>query len=263
MNIGTAKPADREQQSVPHHLYDIVDPDEDFGLAQYQGLACQTIENIHKRGRLPVLVGGSGQYIWAVLEGWQIPHIRPDHDLRLRLEKIALEQGIDVLFQQLQEQDPQAALQIDPRNVRRVIRALEVTRQSGQPFSKLKQKVDPGYSALIIGLTSERQELYQRVDARVDEMIDAGLVNETKNLLERGYSFNLPALNSIGYTQIGMYLRGEITLEEAATLIKNDNHRFIRHQYAWFRLKDTRIQWLDVQTDIDSRALALVKKWIR
>jgi tRNA dimethylallyltransferase len=259
MDIGTAKPTAAERKEVPHHLYDIINPDEEFGLAQYQQLAYQTIDDIHKRGKLPILVGGSGQYIWAVLEGWQIPHIQPNPDLRRQLEKIAHDQGIEVLFKQLQELDPQSGAQIDPRNVRRVVRALEVTLQAGQPFSKLRQKNDPGFSNLIIGLTAERTDLYNRIGARVNDMINRGLEAETRNLLERGYDFDLPAMNSIGYTQMGNYLRGVTSLKLAATLIKNDNHRFVRHQYAWFRLKDSRIHWLDIQTEIDLQAAELVK----
>jgi tRNA dimethylallyltransferase len=261
MDIGTAKPTLVEQQKVPHHLYDIITPDEEFGLAQYQQLAYQTIAEIHKRGKLPILVGGSGQYIWAVLEGWQIPHVQPNPDLRRQLEKIARDQGIEVLFKQLQELDPQSGAQIDPRNIRRVVRALEVTLQAGQPFSKLRQKNDPGYSSLIIGLTAERNELYNRVGARVNEMISRGLEAETRNLLEKGYDFDLPAMNSIGYTQMGNYMRGVTSLEEAVSLIKNDNHRFVRHQYAWFRLKDSRIHWIDIQTDTESQAIDLVNNW--
>jgi tRNA dimethylallyltransferase len=263
MDIGTSKPIAIDKQAVPHHLYDIINPDEEFGLAQYQQLAYQTIEDIHKRGKLPILVGGSGQYIWAVLEGWQIPHVPADPDLRRKLETIAKEQGVEVLFNQLQELDPQSGAQIDPRNVRRVVRALEVTLQSGQPFSKLRQKVDPGYTALIVGLTIERKELYARINIRVDDMIKSGLEIETKSLLEKGYDFSLPAMNSIGYTQMGMYLRGMNSQEETATLIKNDNHRFVRHQYAWFRLKDRRIHWLDIKQEIEAQAEALVREWVK
>ena len=262
MDIGTAKPAFAEQQNITHHLYDIVNPDEEFGLAQYQRLAYQTISDIQQRGKLPILVGGGGQYIWAVLEGWQIPCVPPDLGLRSRMEKIAREQGVEVLFNQLKELDPEAAEQIDPRNIRRVVRALEVTLQSGQRFSKLRQKNDPGFSSLIIGLTTERKELYRRIDARVEEMIKQGLQAETKNLLDRGYSFNQTAMNSIGYTQMGMYLRGEISWEEAVSLIKFDNHRFVRHQYAWFRLKDSRIQWLNIQENIELKAVSLIRQWL-
>jgi len=259
MDIGTAKPKFAEKKTVPHHLYDIINPDDEFGLAHYQQMAYQTIDDIHKRGKLPVLVGGSGQYIWAVLEGWQIPRVPADLDLRRKLETVAKEQGIEVLFKQLQELDPQSGAQIDPRNVRRVVRALEVTLQAGQPFSQLRQKVDPGFTALIIGLTCERKELYSRIDLRVDEMIKSGLEIETQSLFEKGYDFSLPAMNSIGYTQMGMYLRGMNSLDETIALIKNDSHRFVRHQYAWFRLKDNRIHWLDIQTNIDSQAHSLAK----
>jgi tRNA dimethylallyltransferase len=263
MDIGTAKPPITEMQTVPHHLYDFLNPDEDFGIAQYQQLAYTTIDDIHKRGKLPILVGGSGQYIWAVLEGWKIPQVPADPDLRRKLETIASEQGIEVLFKQLQELDPQSGAQIDPRNIRRVVRALEVTLQSGQPFSQLRQKVDPGYSSLIIGLTTERKELYNRINTRVDDMIKLGLETETRNLIERGYDFSLPAMNSIGYTHLGMYIRGIHSLDETIALMKNDNHRFVRHQYAWFRLKDDRIHWLDSQTDINPQAELLVKDWLQ
>jgi tRNA dimethylallyltransferase len=263
MDIGTAKPTSSDRKAVSHHLYDIVSPDEDFSLAQYQQMAYQTIDDILKRGSLPILVGGSGQYIWAVVEGWQIPRISADPDLRRKLESIAKEQGIEALFKQLQELDPVSAEQIDPRNVRRVVRALEVTLQSGQPFSRLRRKVDPGFNSLIIGLTTGRAELYNRVDVRVDEMIKQGLEEEARSLIERGYDSGLPAMNSIGYTQIGKYLSGMYTLDEIITLIKNDNHRFVRHQYAWFRLKDGRIHWLDIQTDIYRQARSLVEGWLK
>ena len=145
MDIGTAKPGTAERNTVPHHLYDIINPDQEFGLAHYQQLARQTIDDIHSRGKLPILVGGSGQYIWAVLEGWQIPRVQPDIKLRNQLEKTALDQGNESLVNQLEKIDPEAARQIDHHNTRRLIRALEVTLQSGQPFSKLKAKARPWF----------------------------------------------------------------------------------------------------------------------
>jgi tRNA dimethylallyltransferase len=263
MDIGTAKPTIDEKKTAPHYLYDIINPDQEFSLAQYQQMAYQTIDEIHKRGKLPILVGGSGQYIWAVLEGWQIPRVPADVDLRRKLEIIAREQGIEIMFKQLTELDPKSGAQIDPHNIRRVVRALEVTLQTGQPFSNLKQKTDPGFAFLIIGLTTERQQLYSKVDARVDEMIKLGLENETRSLIERGYDFNLPAMNSIGYTQMGMYIRGINSFDETIKLIKNDSHRFVRHQNAWFRLKDSRINWLDIQTDIETQAKSLIDDWLK
>ena len=258
MDIGTAKPAPEELAAVPHHLFNILNPDADFGLAQYQELASQSIRNIQERHKIPLLVGGSGQYIWAVLEGWEIPRIPPDLAFRQNLEKIAATNGIDKLYQQLQEIDPMAARKIDKRNIRRVIRALEVSHQSKTPFSQLQSKSAPDFKTIIIGLTDERKDLYRIIDSRVDEMVQKGLVAEVENLVRLGYGYGLPALNSIGYKQIGMVLRGEISLEEARQQIKADNHRFVRHQYAWFRLKDPRIHWFDIQNGIESEIVTLL-----
>ena len=259
MDIGTAKPTLAMRDLVTHHLYDIAKPDEDLGLSQYQSLAYQAMIDIHRRQKLPIMVGGSGQYIWAVLEGWQIPHVPPESQLTSTFRRIAKEQGGEVLYRRLQELDPQSANQIDRRNIRRVIRALEVTELSDKPFSKLKKKHNPGFSSIIIGLTAERKTLYQRVDTRVDEMLKRGLASEVENLLAMGYDLGLPAMNCIGYAQIGMFLRGNISLEEATAMIKNDSHRFIRHQYSWFKLTDSRIHWLDIQNDIEAMSKALLK----
>ncbi len=182
------------------------------------------------------------------------PHIPPDPEFRRNLEDLAAKNGIDILYHQLQEIDPAAAQKIDKRNIRRVIRALEVSRYSGMLFSNLQTKKAPDYKTLIIGLTAERKELYRRIDSRVDLMIQQGLVAEVEKLIQMGYDYNLPAMNSIGYKPIGMMLRGEISLEEALNRIKADNHRFVRHQYAWFRLKDKRIHWFDVRNEINTRS---------
>jgi len=246
---------------APHHLFNIVDPDEDFSLAQYQKLAAQAIREIQERNKMPILVGGSGQYIWALLEGWEIPRIPPDMAFRKNLENIAAAKGIDELYQRLLATDPVAAQKIDKRNVRRVIRALEVSQQAKIPFSQLKRRKDPGFKNLITGLTVERSELYRRLDFRVDQMIQRGLVSETEKLRNMGYDLNLPAMNSIGYKQIGMVLRGEISLEEAIKQIKVDNHRFVRHQYAWFRLKDGRIHWFDAGKDIENEVAGLIENY--
>jgi tRNA dimethylallyltransferase len=246
MDIGTAKPSPTELASIPHHLFDIIHPDEDFSLAQYQKQAYDVIDNILKRNKIPFLVGGSGQYIWGLLEGWNVPRIPPDEDLRARLELIAKEKGIEELYQKLIELDSEAAQNIDKRNIRRVIRALEVNINANKSFSSLKKRTDPGYLTLIIGLTSERKELYQKTDARVDEMIKHGLVNEVEKLLSMGYSLKLPSMSSIGYKQIGMMLSGQLSREESVRQMKTATHRFIRHQYAWFKLGDKRINWFNV-----------------
>jgi tRNA dimethylallyltransferase len=262
MDIGTAKPTLREMALVPHHIFDIIYPDGEFSLAQYRELALKTIDEIHKRGLIPLLVGGSGQYIWAILEGWTIPRIPPDQALRKQLENEALEKGIDGLYQRLQDIDPAAAERIDKRNIRRVIRALEITLISGKPVSSLRIKTIPEYDTLVIGLTAPREELYRRIDKRVDEMISAGLMDETKNLMAGGYDFNLPSMSSIGYKQMGSIIKGEVDEDEAIRQFKNANHRFVRHQYAWFKLDDQRIHWFDVSADFEPEAVKLVSSWL-
>ncbi len=246
MNIGTAKPAPEELALVPHHLVDIVDPDQDFSLAEYQRLACQAIADIQKRGKLPFLVGGSGLYVWSVLEGWRIPAVPPDSGLRLDLEQRAAAGGAPALYDELVRMDPVAAQNIDPRNVRRVIRALEVNARSGQPFSSLQRKEAPALDMFIVGLTAPREHIYRLVDARVDDMVAQGLVTEVENLLKIGYDIKLSAMSGLGYRDIARSLKGDVTLEEAVRRIKMDNHRFIRHQYAWFRPADARIHWFDI-----------------
>ena len=241
LDIGTAKPTKEELALVPHHLIDIINPDEDFSLAQYQKLAYDAINSVQSRGKLPFLVGGTGQYVWAVLEGWVIPQVPPDSEFRHSLEQRAEAGEAAELYAELRDIDQAAAGKIDPRNVRRVIRALEVNRQ--KPFSQTARKVPPPFEPLIIGLTLERKELYRRVDARVDEMIARGFVEEVRRLLDMGYSLSLPAISSIGYREIGQYLMGKITLVEDIFKIKSGTHRFIRHQYAWFRLEDKRMRW--------------------
>jgi tRNA dimethylallyltransferase len=249
MDIGTAKPDAREMSLVPHHLFDIINPDQDYSLAQYQDEANRTIREILGRSKLPVLVGGSGQYIIGLLEGWQIPRIAPDPELRRGLEEKA-KSDPEVLVRQLQELDPQAAQQIDSRNLRRVIRALEVCLQSGKRFSELRTKNPSEYRPLWIGLTMARPALYKRTDERVRMMFSQGLIKETQCLIEKGYSPELPAMSSIGYPQGAAVIAGEMTEEEAIIQVQHETHRYIRHQYAWFRLKDTRIKWFDNEKEV-------------
>lgn len=262
MDIGTAKPGQPELSLVPHHLIDIVNPDEDFSLAQYQQLAYRTIDDIQQRNKLALLVGGSGLYVWAVLEGWGIPQVPPDLEFRRSLEEKAARSRADELYQELVKVDPVAAQRIDPRNVRRVIRALEVSRSTGTLFSQLQHKKTPPFDVLIIGLTTDRAELYRRIDSRVDKMMELGLVEEVRKLMDMGYGFNLPAMSGIGYKQIGLFLRGELTLAAAIQQIKFATHRFVRHQYNWFRLEDKRIQWFDIKGEVESEITARVAGFI-
>ena len=261
MDIGTAKPSPRERELVPHHLIDVVEPDQDFTLALYQQMATRAIQDIERRGRLALLVGGSGLYVRALLGGFRIPHVSPDAELRRRLKQKAEEEGHMVLYEELKGVDPTAAKRIDPRNVRRVIRALEVFRALGLPSSQL-QGSSPFLRTFVIGLTSAREDLYRRIDLRVDRMMEQGLVNEVERLLEQGYSLDLPAMSGLGYKQIGQYLKGEWNLAEAVQKIKNETHRFARHQYAWFRLSDEAIHWFHVEDGMEQLVQRLLQGFI-
>jgi tRNA dimethylallyltransferase len=247
MNIGTAKASPAERAALPHHLIDIVDPDEELTLAHYQELATRTIADVSARGKLPILVGGTGLYVRAVTEGWTVPQVPPNEALRAHLLAEAERLGHDALHATLAAVDPLAAQRIDARNVRRVIRALEVFQQTGIPISQLQQKRAPGYPLLTLGLTMPREALYARIDARIERMMAQGLLDEVRWLVEHGYGYDLPAMSGLGYQQIGQYLRGEVALPDAVALIKRHTRRFVRQQYNWFRPSDTSIHWLDAQ----------------
>ncbi|MGE5265102.1 MAG: tRNA (adenosine(37)-N6)-dimethylallyltransferase MiaA, partial [Acidobacteriota bacterium] len=242
MDIGTAKPDEAEQRRVPHHLLDLVEPGEPFTLAQYQQLAYRVIAEINRRGRVPFVVGGSGLYVRAVLEGLTIPRVPPNHVRRAELERADTAD----LYQQLQRIDPRAAERIDPRNKRRVIRALEVSETAGEPITSLQTHRAPPYRILRIGLTLPRPLLYDRINARVDRMLVAGLVDEVRGLMKRGYELDTPAMSGLGYRQIASFVGGEATLDEAVRLLKRDTRRFVHHQYSWFRPDDVRIHWFDM-----------------
>ena len=246
MNIGTAKPTPAELAAVPHHLVDILPPDKTLTLAEFQGLAYQNIEKIHAQGHLPFLVGGTGQWVKAVLEGWGIPRVPPDPALRAKLATEAEAIGKEAFHTKLAEIDHVAAEKLDYRNVRRVIRALEVYYKTNIPISVHQKKTPPPYHILQIGLTMPRESLYARIDARIEQMLADGLLAEVAGLLEQGYGWQLSAMSGLGYRQFRGYLQGEITLDEAIALIKKETRRFIRQQYNWFRLDDERIHWFDV-----------------
>ena len=263
LDIGTDKvsPADRAQ--VPHHLVDVVAPDQVMTLAEYQQAAYAAIDSIHARGRCPILVGGSGLYVRAILQGLVIPSGDPDLRLRAQLEDRAREEGSQALHAWLAQLDPVAAARIDHRNVRRVVRALEVCLRSGAPISQLQRATPPPYDVLIIGLTRPREALYAAIDRRVEAMIDQGLVEEVRGLLDAGYSPALPALSGVGYRQVIQYLQGEVTLEGAIALIKRQTRRLVRQQSTWFRLDDPQIRWVDLETTGYPAIAAVVGNWLR
>jgi len=263
MDIGTAKPTSEERARVPHHLIDIAEPDETVGLAEFQERAYAAIADIHARGKLPLLVGGTGQYVRSVVEGWCIPRVPPDAALRAELEAQAGREGAVALHARLARLDPDAAQRIDPRNVRRVIRALEVCLVTGQPISKQQRKRLPPYRVLQVGLTVGRVALYARADQRVEAMMAAGLEGEVRRLVKSGYGWDLPAMSGLGYVQFRPYFEGQITLEEVVTEIKRATHRFIRHQYNWFRLDNPAVRWFDVTETTAEEIEAVVRRWLK
>ena len=247
MDIGTAKPPPEQQAAVRHHMVDIVEPDEPYNVALYLRQARQSIAEILGRGKLPIVAGGSGQYVWGLLEGWQIPETPPSPELRAELEARAESEGGEALYHELAKADPAVAERIDPRNVRRVIRALELRLTPGKALDPMR-KTSPPFNPLIVGLTLPRAELYSRIDARVDAMMDAGWLDEVRALLDRGCSLDLPSMSSLGYGELGRCVSGETELAEAVGVIKTRTHRFARQQHAWFRADDERIAWFDAST---------------
>ncbi len=240
MDIGTAKPTPEERAAAPHHLIDVVDPDEPFSLGAWLDLARAALEDIWSRGKQPVLAGGTGQYVWALLEGWRVPRVPPDQALRDELESRPQEE----LLAELRRVDPEAESYIDTRNVRRVVRALEVQAATGKPFSYWRTKEPPEFEPLIIGLALPRDDLYRRIDARVEAMFAAGFVDEVKRLLAMGYARELPSMSGIGYKETAEHLAGECDLASAIEGAKTGTHRLARHQHAWFKQGDERIYWV-------------------
>ncbi len=259
MDIGTAKPSREEQARVPHHLIDIANPDEILSLAVFQQKAHEIITDIQTRKKLPLLVGGTGQYVRAVTEGWTPPEVKPDEKLRDELERMKEERGINWLHDKLKNLDSEAALKIDARNVRRVIRALEVIMTTGRKFSEQRGQSDSPYHLITIGLIRPRPELYARVDARIDAMFANGFLDEVKSLLESGYAPTLPTLSAIGYRECIEVLAGRIKVEEAQQAIRRATRIFVRRQANWFKESDPNILWFRVDDGIDKKIEAVIR----
>ncbi|HSQ17769.1 MAG TPA: tRNA (adenosine(37)-N6)-dimethylallyltransferase MiaA [Anaerolineales bacterium] len=262
MDVGTAKPTLTERSRIRHHLIDVTPPDQIWSLAQYQTAAYQTIDAIHQRKRLPILVGGTGQYIHAITQGWKIPPANPDTALRKALESWAELIGYQGLHDRLAHLDPQAAQAIDPPNVRRTIRALEVIFTTGHTFSEQKSRLAPPYKIYQIGIIRPRPELYQRIDERIDEMLAAGFIDEVRGLLDQGYLPNLPALSAIGYSEIVSYIQGECSLDAAITQIKRRIRIFVRRQANWFKPTDSTIHWFQVCQDTPTLIVQTIRAWL-
>jgi tRNA dimethylallyltransferase len=254
MDIGTAKPSIAERKVVRHHLFDIADPAEGYSLALYRSQARVALESIWDRNAFAWLVGGTGQYIWALLENWQVPDVAPNEGLRADLAAFAAEHGADALHARLALVDPVAAGRLDPRNVRRVVRALEVEHETGVPISTWQKKGSPDFEYLLFGIDVPRDELRDRIDRRVDAMFAAGFVDEVKTLLASAVSADAPAMSSIGYRQVVAYLAGESTLDDALAATKRATWLLARGQQQWFRRDDPRITWVHDASDIEMQA---------
>ncbi len=255
MDIGTAKPSQEELARVPHYLIDIVNPDETLSLAVFQEKAKDIIADIHVRGKLPFLVGGTGQYIRAVTEGWTPPEVTADEQLRAELEK----KGKEWLHARLQILDPEAAAKIDARNVRRTIRALEVILTTGRKFSEQRGQVESPYQLITVGLTRPRPELYQRVDERIDLMFANGLIDEVKGLLKKGYSPTLPSMSALGYRECVSVVKSLLTEVQAKVEMRRVTRIFVRRQANWFKESDPNITWFRVKDGV----IEEIEKYIR
>lgn len=262
MDIGTAKPTAEQISRIPHHLIDVAEPDETWSLAVYKRAADRAIGEICSRGKLPILVGGTGQYIRAITEGWDLPEHIADHEMRGILENWAADIGQEGLHKRLAVLDPQAAAKIDLRNLRRTIRALEVTLQTGEQFSKQRSKEEVPYKIIQLGLTMPRELLYKRIDDRIESMFEDGLLAEAAMLLEK-YPADLPAFSAIGYKQIIQHLEGNTTLDEAVAQIKRQTRIFVRRQGNWFKQDDPNIHWFEVNQQTLEKLISEVNSFIK
>jgi tRNA dimethylallyltransferase len=262
MDIGTAKPTVEERQRVRHHLVNVSEPDETWSMAQVRKAALECADEITARGRLPFLVGGTGQYVRAILEGWDPPPRAHDDAVRERLGALARNVGTEALHVRLREVDPASADRIDARNVRRVVRALEIFEITGQPASAQRRRHPPLYRILTLGLTATRPVLYERVDARIDAMLAQGWVDEVRRLLARGFDPGLPAFSAIGYPQIIEVVQGKRSLDEAVTDIRRRTRVLVRRQGNWFRADDPSIRWFENSADAVDSMESEICRWL-
>ncbi len=263
LDIGTAKPGLTERQQVPHHLVDVSNPDETWSLADFQRAVSTLVEQISARHHLPFLVGGTGQYVRAIIEGWDPPHREPDPALRLLLETWGHEIGPRELHRRLRRVDPRAAARIEPNNLRRTVRALEVIFTTGVLFSEQRGRSEVPYELLIIGVTRPRQQIYRRADARIENMLANGWLEEVQGLLEAGYTDDMPGMSAIGYPQLAAVIRGDIDLELARREIIRLTHQYVRRQANWFKLDDPRIHWFDAHSLPEPRLVIEIEDLIR
>jgi len=250
MDIGTAKVKEGEKQGIPHYLIDIVYPDEDFTVSNYKDLANEHIKDINSRSKLPIVVGGTGLYINSLVYKLSFTQVAPNTEFREVYNKIADEYGNAKIYEELKKIDPISANRININDRKRIIRALEIYHETGKPMSEYNKdfrKYNDDYHIILIGLTMERNMLYERINVRVDNMIEEGLINEVEELMKIGYNRQLNSMQALGYKEIISYLYGEISLDEAIELIKRNSRKYAKRQLTWFR-RDNRIKWIDTNS---------------
>ena len=263
MDIGTAKPTRDILEKIPHYLVDVANPDETWSLAKFLVEVNQAINTIQIHGKIPILVGGTGQYIRALIKGWSPPAIPADYPLRTVLDEWLSQFSEDELRKKITVIDPRLAQNIDIKNKRRVIRAFEVMFRSGKQFSEMRIARKPDYEFFSIGLILAREILYQRVDKRIDSMIQSGFIEEVQKLMKAGYSSDLPSFSAIGYRELADYLENKMTLDEAVSLMRKKTRILIRRQSNWFRLDDPQIHWMNVEMGYEIKDIELIKQWIK
>ena len=264
MNIGSAKPTLEEQSEAKHHLIDFLDPDEEFSVADYTDLAHKVIAEIASRGKVPIMCGGTGLYINSVVNDITFGEIETDYKLREELNELAKQHSSQYLLDILKEFDPVSAQRLHPGNLRRIVRAIEFYRTTGIPISEhqemTKQK-ESRYEPLMLCVKWDREVLYDRINKRVDIMMNDGLLDEVKQLMEMGYTKELNSMKGIGYKEIIDYFEGNMSLEDTVNLIKQSSRRYAKRQLTWFR-RDKRIHWLDANEDFLAEGIQLCKEFI-
>lgn len=262
MDIGTAKITEEEAEGIPHHLFDIKQPTESYSAAEFQEKARPLVSAINKRNRVPIIVGGTGMYIKALTHHFNFTNTDSDEHFRERMENMVEEQGAESLFEKLKDVDPESAANTHPNNIRRVIRALEVYYTTGVPASKRRQKENESpYLLAMIGLTTERDRLYRRINLRVDHMIEHGLIEEVLRLYESGVS-DCQSIQAIGYKEIYSYLRGECSKEEAVSALKQHSRRYAKKQYTWFR-RQMEVRWFDMTGEEDDKKISAILRFVQ
>ena len=261
MDIGTAKPPPEHLAAVPHHLIDVADPDDEYSLVVFLRDAREAIQNVNARSALPIVAGGTGQYVWALLEGWNPAPVAPDPRLRAELARRVESEGVAALYRELALRAPESAARVDARNPRRIVRALEVALATPDVAAAPARRTPPPYDVAILGLAMDAESLRRRIDERVDAMLAAGWIDEVRGLLESGYGPELPSMSSLGYREIADHLAGRLSLDEAANAVKRGTRRFARRQRAWFKPTDARIRWFDAETGREE-ALRCAEEWL-